>query len=164
MSKKITRYEDSKTITNEYIELGDTVCGQAITQIWVSSVGCPMFVIGGRQYSWTELLLALPDENMNKHIELVKKWLNDPSSVTTEELRANRDSALDTHAKDFADHTAYSYAQAKPFADNTAYSAAYYNAYNAAYYAYVASNWNGSDIAAGYVKKYEELTAKKCNE
>jgi len=150
VSKKITRYEDSKTITNEYIELGDTVCGQAITQIWVSSVGCPMFVIGGRQYSWTELLLALPDENMNKHIELVKKWLNDPSSVTTEELRVNRDSALDT--------------QAKAFADNTANGAAYYNAYNAAYYAYVASNWNSSDIAAGYVKKYEELTAKKDNE
>jgi len=30
---------------------------------------------------------------MNKHIELVKKWLNDPSSVTKEELKANRASA-----------------------------------------------------------------------
>tara|TARA_R110000787_G_scaffold97246_1_gene200783 strand:+ start:653 stop:844 length:192 start_codon:yes stop_codon:yes gene_type:complete len=26
---------------------------------------------------------------MNKHIELVKKWLDDPSSVTAEELKAN---------------------------------------------------------------------------
>ena len=26
---------------------------------------------------------------MNKHIELVKKWLDDSSSVTKEELRAN---------------------------------------------------------------------------
>jgi len=87
---------------------------------------------------------------MNKHIELVKEWLNDPSSVTREELRVNRDSALDT--------------QAKAFADNTANGAAYYNAYNAAYYAYVASNWNGSDIAAGYVKKYEELLEERGNE
>ena len=163
MSKKITRFEDTK-YSNVCIDVGDTVNGKAIDEIWVSSTGRPIFVIGDTQFFWKDLLLALPDENMNKHIELVKKWLNDPSSVTTEELRANRDSALDTHAKDFADHTAYSYAQAKPFADNTAYSAAYYNAYNAAYYAYVASNWNGSDIAAGYVKKYEELTAKKCNE
>ncbi len=88
---------------------------------------------------------------MNKHIELVKRWLDNPSSVTTVELRVNRDSALDT--------------QAKAFADNTAYDAAYYAAYNAAYYAYVASNatnpdWNGSDIAAGYVKRYEELTGE----
>ena len=26
---------------------------------------------------------------MNKHIELVKKWLDDPESVTAEELKAN---------------------------------------------------------------------------
>ena len=26
---------------------------------------------------------------MNKHIELVKKWLDDPRSVTAEELKAN---------------------------------------------------------------------------
>ncbi len=26
---------------------------------------------------------------MNRHIELVKKWLDDPESVTTEELEAN---------------------------------------------------------------------------
>jgi len=154
MSKKITRFQGTK-YSNEYIELGDTVCGWAITQIWVSSVGCPFFVIGGREYSWEELLLALPDATMNKHIELVKKWLDDPSSVNKEELKANRDSALD--------------AQAKAFADNAANGAAYYNAYNAAYYAYVSSNatnpdWNGSDIVAGYVKKYEELLEERGNE
>ena len=30
---------------------------------------------------------------MNKHIELVKKWLDDPDSVTKEELKANADAA-----------------------------------------------------------------------
>ena len=30
---------------------------------------------------------------MNKHIELVKKWLKDKSSVTAEELKANADAA-----------------------------------------------------------------------
>ena len=30
---------------------------------------------------------------MNKHIELVNKWLNDSDSVTTEELKANSFSA-----------------------------------------------------------------------
>ena len=92
---------------------------------------------------------------MNKHIELVKKWLDDPSSVTKVELKINKDSALDV--------------MVKAFADNTAYDAAYYNAYNAAYYAYVASkatnpDWNGSAIADGYVKKYEELIEEKDNE
>ena len=32
---------------------------------------------------------------MNKHIELVKKWLANPASVTKEELEANADAALD---------------------------------------------------------------------
>jgi len=30
---------------------------------------------------------------MNKHIELVKKWLADPESVSVEELKANKDDA-----------------------------------------------------------------------
>ncbi len=30
---------------------------------------------------------------MNKHIELVEKWLNDNNSVSLEELKANRDAA-----------------------------------------------------------------------
>ena len=151
MSKKITRFQDTK-YSNVYINVGDTVNGKAIDEISVSSIGIPYFMVGNNQYSWEELLLILPDASMNKHIELVKKWLDDPSSVTVVELRVNRDSALDT--------------QAKAFADNTANGAAYYNAYNAAYYAYVASkatnpDWDGSNIAAGYVKKYEELIAER---
>ena len=38
---------------------------------------------------------------MDKHIELVKKWLDDPESVTTKELLANSHSA---------DAAAYAYA------------------------------------------------------
>ena len=33
---------------------------------------------------------------MNKHISLVKKWLNDPASVSQKELRHNADDSLDT--------------------------------------------------------------------
>ena len=33
---------------------------------------------------------------MNKHISLVKKWLNDPDSVSQKELRHNADDSLDT--------------------------------------------------------------------
>ena len=32
---------------------------------------------------------------MNEHIELVKRWLADPKSVTVEELNANADAAAD---------------------------------------------------------------------
>lgn len=32
---------------------------------------------------------------MNKHVELVKKWLNDKDSVTLEELKENSKSASD---------------------------------------------------------------------
>lgn len=37
---------------------------------------------------------------MNKHIELVKKWLNDPESVTKDELEAN--AAIADAARDAA--------------------------------------------------------------
>ena len=35
---------------------------------------------------------------MNKHIELVKKWLDDPDSVTVDELRENSESAYAAYA------------------------------------------------------------------
>lgn len=83
---------------------------------------------------------------MNKHIELVEKWLADPDSVTKEQLKANRDSALDK-------------------LKSVARTPLWYNAYNAAFYAYVASNnphstWNNSDIAAEYVAAYNQLTSE----
>ena len=42
---------------------------------------------------------------MNKHVELVKKWLDDPGSVSKEELKANADAAAD--AADAAEAAAY---------------------------------------------------------
>jgi hypothetical protein len=86
---------------------------------------------------------------MNKHIELVKKWLDDPSSVTVEQLRVNTESA------DSAADAAYA-------AD--AYAAA---AYEAAAYAADAADAYAADAADAYaeyaaecVKKYEELTGE----
>jgi len=35
---------------------------------------------------------------MNKHIELVKKWLDNPDSVTQQELEDNRDAVYDADA------------------------------------------------------------------
>ena len=75
---------------------------------------------------------------MNKHIELVEKWLKDKNSVSLEELKAHKDAA----------YAAYDAAYA-------AYAAAYavYDAADAAYYAasYAAD-------AAHYVERYKELT------
>tara|TARA_R100000951_G_scaffold90032_1_gene78164 strand:+ start:11807 stop:12022 length:216 start_codon:yes stop_codon:yes gene_type:complete len=67
---------------------------------------------------------------MNKHIELVKKWLDDKDSVTVKELRENTDAAYATY------HTADE-------------SLAYHAAAEAADAAYQAAYW---------VKRYEELT------
>tara|TARA_R110002020_G_scaffold62705_1_gene167487 strand:- start:275 stop:493 length:219 start_codon:yes stop_codon:yes gene_type:complete len=71
---------------------------------------------------------------MNKHIELVKKWLDDKESVTREELEANANAA-------FAACVAAAY--------DTAYYYAYYAAYFAADYVSEAKYW---------IKRYEELT------
>ena len=77
---------------------------------------------------------------MNKHIELVKKWLADPKSVTQKELDDNRN----------VENAAYPLGQCAYAAANAAYDAAY-----AAYathttpYTYAADYW---------VKRYEELT------
>ena len=80
---------------------------------------------------------------MNAHIELVKKWLANPESVTQQELSDNRTSA-------YADTDA-------------AYDAAYMAnsaAADAAYWADEAANSANSVAAdaAYWVKLYEELT------
>ena len=72
---------------------------------------------------------------VNKHIELVKKWLDDPSSVSKEELIVNRIDA------GVAADVAY-----------TAYEAARYAAYAAETAA------DNADNATLWVNKYEELT------
>lgn len=78
---------------------------------------------------------------MNKHIELVKKWLDNPDSVTAEELRVNAYSAYDIQQADYAAYAAY---------DADALAAA------------AAAAADAADAAAAdakyYVEKYEELT------
>ncbi len=83
---------------------------------------------------------------MNKHIELVKKWLADPSSVSLEELQANANAAY-AAADAYAGHAyAAVYAAAQ---DAYAYAAVYADAAAAAdAYAADAKYW---------VKCYEEL-------
>jgi len=78
---------------------------------------------------------------MNKHIELVKKWLENNESVSSEELQANKKAAAATYA---------AYADAD--SAGTAYAAVYAaaaKAYHAAYHAADAEYW---------VKQYEERT------
>lgn len=72
---------------------------------------------------------------MNKHIELVKKWLENKDSVFLEELEANAKAA----------------AAAANAAANAAFGAAMAAA--AAYYDYAAD-----DDAAYWIKRFEELT------
>ncbi len=74
---------------------------------------------------------------MNEHIELVKKWLADPESVTKQDMEANA-------------------ADAALAAANTANTADYADAAYAAYAAAAAVN------AADYwVKRYNELKEKE---
>jgi hypothetical protein len=75
---------------------------------------------------------------MNKHIELVKKWLADPKSVTQQELD-------DNHTATKVAYCAADYAAA--YAADAAYAAAY--AIDAA-----AAD---SDNAKHWFKRYEEL-------
>ena len=77
---------------------------------------------------------------MNEHIELVKKWLADPESVTKQDMEANADAA---------------YADAALAAVNTAA----YAAYAAADAALAAVN--AANTADYWVKRYEELKEKE---
>ncbi len=104
---------------------------------------------------------------MNKHIELVKKWLNNPDSVTVEELKANVDAAY-TARFYAAAYTAYTVANAAANAAYAAYAAAdvasdaadaAYDAANAAYDDVDnAAAYDAAAYAAYFVKKYEKLT------
>jgi len=101
---------------------------------------------------------------MNKHIELVKRWLADNDSVTSAELQDSRtalDAALDA-AYAVAD------AAARASADAAAYVAldAAYAAADAAVRAAAAARASDGDVAyaaraarsaARWVKRYEEL-------
>ena len=45
--REVKRFQDSKTILNNFVSVGDTVNGHRINEIWVTSLGTPKFVIGG---------------------------------------------------------------------------------------------------------------------
>ena len=70
---------------------------------------------------------------MNKHIELVKKWLNDSESVAPEELDSS--AAIARAVADAATYAAWSVDTAR-------------DAYGA----------HGAELAAAWVKRYEEMT------
>jgi hypothetical protein len=78
---------------------------------------------------------------MNKHIELVKKWLADPASVSQQELEDNANNAATSSAANEAAYAVYRAA---------------YRAANAATDAYVA--YTDATAAAHWVRRYEELT------
>ena len=85
---------------------------------------------------------------MNKHIELVKKHLADPSSVTEEELKANWEDAS----------YSASAAAAEAYRDGDDAAADY------AYYTYSASAAAAGGYRAAasyYIKRCEELTNNK---
>ena len=86
---------------------------------------------------------------MNKHISLVKKWLNDPDSVSAKELLDNFNAADRAASKGdgawwFLKHAAAARASASARA----------SARGAAASAYCTS----TSAAAHWVKRYEELT------
>jgi hypothetical protein len=74
---------------------------------------------------------------MNKHVELVKKWISDPESVTQEELEA---------CAAYAAAVAYDVAAAATAAAADAYATA-------------AAAYADADAAAYWVKRYEYLTS-----
>ena len=83
---------------------------------------------------------------MNKNIELIKKWLAEPASVSLEELEANREAAWDNWA------AVFDYAAAEAVKAAIAAEAAYKGGVKANRDAY----WRNR--ASEYVKQYEELT------
>jgi hypothetical protein len=63
MAKAITRLGDSEKYPSNWVAVGDTVNGKRITEIWCSSVGSPILIIGGKYHSWKEFLKILPRAN-----------------------------------------------------------------------------------------------------
>ena len=88
----------------------------------------------------------------NRNIKLVKQWLADNDSVSSEELKANASRAAD-YAADYASRAdAADYASRA--ADYAARAAADAASYDAVYY-------EAEAAAAYWVKQYEEMTNEK---
>jgi len=61
MGRSITKFEDSVDQTETIIVVGDIVNDCPIKEIWVSSVGTPLFTIDGVHYNWQQLHEMLPE-------------------------------------------------------------------------------------------------------
>jgi hypothetical protein len=87
---------------------------------------------------------------MNKHIELVKKWLADPESVTQKELEDNLAATKQYYAVN--KHNQYLWFDGEESSIAVIYAAAYASYVNTAYVD------DGFTAEAKYwVKRYEEL-------
>ena len=120
---------------------------------------------------------------MNKHIELVKKWLDKPESVSLGELKVNKEAAYRAAVFDYAAEVAKAAevatiatiaaaataataeavywaadvaAEAAYWAADAAAEAAYRATFEAAEAATTAVYWR--NIAIKHIEKYEELT------
>tara|TARA_B110000285_G_scaffold227185_1_gene288071 strand:- start:323 stop:607 length:285 start_codon:yes stop_codon:yes gene_type:complete len=93
---------------------------------------------------------------MNKHIELVKKWLNGPDSVSSEELKTNFFSASqDYYAYAIANAGIYDTAWFLEQSASAAAAAAYDSATTTAG---VIADSNAAEAANYWVRRYEELS------
>jgi hypothetical protein len=102
---------------------------------------------------------------MNKHIELVKKWLADPESVSLEELADNKTAAWAAWDVGYDWDAAVEAAEANIYWEAKAVEAVVYWAAKAAYWAAEVATAVGAAMAIywrnqaiKYVKQYEELT------
>tara|TARA_B100000497_G_C7695731_1_gene424826 strand:+ start:1876 stop:2166 length:291 start_codon:yes stop_codon:yes gene_type:complete len=58
--REVKRFQDSEHILNNYVSVGDTINGHKIHEIWVSSLGNPMFAVGEEHYNLEWLLENAP--------------------------------------------------------------------------------------------------------
>jgi len=61
MGRSITKFQDSENMTETIIVVGDLVNDYPIKEIWVSSIGTPLFTINGNYYTWKQLHEILPE-------------------------------------------------------------------------------------------------------
>ena len=57
---EVKRFQDSDSMLGNFVSVGDTINGHRINEIWVTSLGNPMFVVGSEHYDWDELFSLAP--------------------------------------------------------------------------------------------------------
>jgi len=64
---------------SDYVTVGDIILGKPVTEIWVSSTGSPMFVIGGEDYTFELLKEEIEkekDDDLQKAFDEIKEDLD----------------------------------------------------------------------------------------